>query len=170
MTELELFTVENEKVVPSVALYNIPELKILLDTYPKEAMNMFSYLYYTHYPKSPYANLTDEEREDALDETYGGSWSTEDPYFRIADDLVNRLYTTPTKKFFLNAKMALEKLGDYLANASIVDGKDGNLGHYSMAMTRIGKTMDDFKKLEKMYQDESGNDGTRGNKSVSYDD
>ena len=41
-----------------------------------------------------------------------------------------------------------------MRHAKITEGKDGNFSALSINSTRIGKTMEDFKKLEKMVEEE----------------
>jgi hypothetical protein len=166
--DLEILNVENGKVVPGLSCYTIPELKEVLESYD-DPIQALTYLYYMTYPKSAYANLKEDEREDVILEDYPGDYSPEDSIILSAIDKLNELYLTATRRFFKNSKKGLETLGDYMATTDITDGKEGNFSAFSMTLTRVGKTIKEFKELEKIYEEETGS-SLRGGGDASYDE
>lgn len=166
--DLDILTIENGKVIPSLSCYTVPELKAIIDNY-KDPIQPLCYLYYRTYPKSPYANVPDYEKDDVILGDFQGDYSPEDEFIRRALDKLNVLYITPTRRFFENAKKGLDTLGEYLATSGITDGKDGNLSTFSTTLSRIGKTMQEFKQLEKIYEEDLGS-GLRGSQELSFDE
>jgi hypothetical protein len=166
--DLEILSVENGKVVPGISCYSIPELKEVMEAY-EDNINALTYLYYFCYPKSAYANLKEDELEDVILEDYPGDYSPEDEIILAAVEKLKSLYLTPTRRFFKNSKKGLETLGEYMATTAITDGKEGNFSAFSMTLTRVGKTIKEFKELEKIYEEETGS-SLRGGGDASYDE
>jgi hypothetical protein len=169
MLSLEILTVDNGRVIPSITVYTIPELNDIINNYPDDYLNILTYLYYLCYPKSAYRNLPENEKEDSIWEDYPGDYTPDDGLILAAKEKLTELYTSPTSRFFTKAKKGLETLGDYLEDASITDGKDGNFAAFSMNYTRIGKIIDEFKKLEKAVDEELGST-LRGGGEEAYDE
>lgn len=165
---IEILEIENDKVVPNLNCHLIPELKTILDTY-ENPIPPLCYLYYMCHPKSPYNNLKTDEKQSSILFDYPGDYSSEDDEIISAVDKLDKLYTTPTKRFYFNSKQALDNLGEYLATAEITSGMHGNLSAINVAMTRSGSVMSDFKKLEKMYDDETQSN-IRGGHEKSFDE
>lgn len=165
---VEILTVKDNVLIPTVSCYGIPELKAIIDSY-EDYLQVLKYLYFLHHPKSAYRNVPEEEKETIIFNDCPGNYSPEDSLIIDANEKLHFLYTTPTKRFFINAKRGLETLGDYLGTTSITDGKDGNFASLSMMYTRVGKMIDEFKKLEKSYDEETGSN-IRGGAEEAYDE
>jgi hypothetical protein len=153
---INLLNIENEKVVPGIECYTIPELKAILDGYEKEeAIEILTYLHFLYHPKSAYKNIPEHERKEViLEKTRTLDWTDDDMIVVNAERIIKEMFLSPTRRFFEDAKYALERLGKYMRTTQISDGKDGNFGTYSMNLTRLGKILDDFKKLEKAVEEE----------------
>lgn len=165
---IEIFEIEDGKVRINANCLIIPELKAIVDKYikPLPALN---FVYNMSNPMSPYSNLPEADREEIILSEFPGDYSPEDEEIQKAKKKLDALYLTPTRRFFLNAKKGLETLGEYLAVASITEGKDGNFSSFNMALSRVGKTIEEFKKLEKIYEEEA-QASMRGGHSASYDE
>ena len=83
-----------------------------------------------------------------------------------AETRLTEMFISPTRRFMLNAKQGLEKMGNHIATTEITDGTDGNFATLSTGYTRLGKIREDFNKLEQLVEDEEGVQ-TRGNKLLS---
>ena len=165
---MEIFEIEDGKVRVNTNCLVIPELKAVVDKYD-EPLSALNFIYNMTSPKSPFSNLPESEKEEVILMDFPGDYSPEDPEIRLAILKMQKLFLTPTRRFFLNAKKGLETLGEYLATASITEGKDSNFSSFNMALSRVGKTIEEFKKLEKIYEEETES-AIRGGHSVGYDE
>lgn len=153
---IDLLNIENDVVVPGIECYTIDELKTIMSNYSKEnALEIFTYLHFLYHPKSAFNNIPEKDRqEQILDKVRTGDWSEDESDICACELMIKKLFLTPTRRFFQQSKQGLERLGNYIATAEITDGKDGNFSTLSMNYTRLGKIMEDFKKIEKMVEDE----------------
>lgn len=165
---IQIFEIENDKVVPNIECHTIPELKAVLKKY-KDPIPALCYLYYKVVPTSAYAHLEDYEKEQVLLQDFAGEYSLEDEVIIKAEEKLLKLTNTPTRKFFQNAKKGLATLGNYMAVTEITEGVHGNFSTFANSLTKIGKIMEEFKKLEKIYIDETKND-LRGDQELSFDE
>lgn len=164
---IEILELENDKVVPNMACYTIPELKAVIKEYA-DPIPALCYLYYKTTPNAAYSHLSEEEKELVLIQDYAGGYSLEDDVMIKAEEKLNLLMLTPTRKYYINAKRGLDKMGEYLATSEITSGLHGNIGAYNTALSKVGQTMEQFKKLEKIYEEETKSN-VRGNVRVAYD-
>lgn len=168
--EIELLEIENDKVVPGIACYTIKELKQVMDNYDMPAaIEIYTYIRFLYHHKSPFRNFEENTKEQRILESVRSlDWDEYDEPVVIAKKFCKNAWLTPARRFMEDAKAGLEKLGKYMREAPITDGKDGNFAAMSVNYTRIGKTMEDFKKLEKIVEDEQ-NEDLRGGGELSYD-
>lgn len=165
---IQILDLENDKVVPNINCHSIPELKAVIGEY-KDPIPALSYLYYKITPSSAYAHLSEDEKEDVLIQDFPGEYTLEDEVMIKAEEKLLLLTLTPTRKFYLNAKVGLEKMGDYLATESITAGLHGNANFFGQQMGKVGNTMEQFKKLEKIYEEETKSN-VRGGRTLGYDE
>lgn len=153
---IDLLNVENDKVVPGVECYTIPEIKNILDLYSKEdSIEILTYIHFLYHPKSAYKNIPERDREDViLEKIRTGDWVEDEGSILIAKKEIEKLYLSPTRRFFYSNKRSLEKLSKYMETTTIEAGKDGNFSTYVNTLSKVGKIMEDFKKIEKMVEDE----------------
>ena len=71
----------------------------------------------------------------------------------------------------VNHSILLEKLGSFARTATITTGRDGNLSALGMQIKSVGKTIHEFKSLEKTVLEELGelSGRNRGGKKLAYD-
>lgn len=165
---IQILDLENDKVVPNINCYTIPELKAVMKEY-EDPIPALCYLYYKTTPTSAYAHLSDDEREEVLLQDFAGGYTLEDDVMIKAEEKLNKLMLTPTRNFYLNCKIGLEKVGTYMATQQITEGKDGNFSTISMNLTRVGKMIQEFKQLEKLYEEETKSN-IRGGGTAAYDE
>jgi hypothetical protein len=166
----EIFTIEKGKVLISPNCLLIPELKAIHDKY-EDPIPAFSYLHFKFDPLSPYANMEEDIKEDTLLIDFAGDYTLEDQEMLDAIKKLESLYVTPTYRYYLDSKILLEKLGTFARMTPITTGRDGNLSALAMQVKSVGKTIQEFKQLEKIVLQElsEGKGRTRGNKKIAYD-
>jgi hypothetical protein len=161
----DLFTVENGKVKPSLHCYLIPEFKQIIDKYEKRSTDMLAYCFYYACPfKSinPYADYSDDDREDELKRSF--VVFPDNPDILLAIEKMKSLYETMNMRHFKSLKSSLHKTMDYLDNVVITDDRDGNLAKVHTIQKDAGKVMESFNMLENKVESERGELKTRGDR------
>ena len=146
---IEVFDIKDNKVIPNANCYTIPELKALIEEYD-DPIPALTFVYHSTSPQSPYMSLPEQDKETVLLADFPGPYSPEEEVIINAIEKMNILFLTPTRRFYLNAKRRLVAMGKYLATASITEGRDSNFSSFNMALSRVGKTIEEFKKMEKI--------------------
>jgi len=166
----DIFDIENEKVVINTNCLLIPELKAVYDFY-KDPIPAFSFLHYKFSPKGPYCNTPEEDKDEVLMQDFPGEYTLEDDVMIEAMTKINSLLVTPTYQYYLDNKFLLEKLGTFARTTSITAGRDGNLTALNAQIKSVGKTINEFKQLEKVVLQElaEGKGRVRGDKKLAYD-
>ncbi len=166
----EIFDVYNNQVVINVNCLTIPEFKDIMDTY-EDPIPAFSYLHFMFHPKGPYCNVPEEDKEEVLLQDFPGEYTLEDPVMLAAIDKLQKLTMSPTYRYYMDQKILLEKLGKFGRTEGITAGKDGNLSALVSSMKSTGKTISEFKMLEKIVQQELDEHKARvrGDKRKAYD-
>jgi len=166
----DIFDIDNGKVVINVNCLLLPELKAVHDAY-EDPIPALCFLHYKYAPKGPYCNTPEEDLEDVLLMDFPGEYTLEDPEIRNAINKLDALYITPTYRYYLDNKILLEKLGSFARSATITTGRDGNLSALGMQIKSVGKTIQEFKSLEKTVLEELNElaGRNRGGKKLAYD-
>jgi hypothetical protein len=115
--------------------------------------------------------MAEEEKDETLAKDFAGEYSLEDQEIIDAIAKLEVLYMTPTYRYYLDNKILLEKLGKFARTQPITAGRDGNITALSGQIKSVGKTILEFKQLEKTVLDEINEmkGKTRGNKKLAYD-
>jgi len=168
-----LFEIVGKKPVPSPACYIIPQLKKIMTEYPDDYLNVYAYLFFTTCPDSSinaYRNLPEDEREDTVlaDIKFNGDVSLEDTTILIAKDKCIKLYETPALRAFMGAKKMVDKVGRYLDETEITDGKDSNAMAIDRFMCKLPEYYDVYDKMETKLAEEHSK--VRGAAKLAYDD
>jgi len=166
----KIFDIVNKQVVINHNCLSVPEFKAIMDAY-EDPVPAFNYLHFLLDPTSPYANLNDEAREDVLIKDFPGEYTLEDEVMIEAIAKIKSFYVTPTYQYYLDNKLLLEKLGKFARDTPITAGRDGNLSALNMQVKSVGKTIQEFKQLEKIVMQElsEGKHRVRGDKKLAYD-
>jgi hypothetical protein len=115
--------------------------------------------------------MPDMEKEETLLIDFPGDYTLEDPVMIAAIAKLEELYITPTYRYYLDNKILMEKLGKFARTATVSTGRDGNIGALQSQVKSVGKTMTEFKQLEKFAMDEINEqkNRARGGKRLAYD-
>lgn len=152
----DLFTVENGKVKPTMHCQLIPEFKIIIDKYPLRSTDMLAYCFYYACPfKSinPFADYSDDDREDALKKSF--VVFVDNPDILRAIETMKSLYETTTMRYFQSIKGSLDNMMDYLNSTTVItDDRDGNLTKIHNIQKDAGRVMTSFVELEKQVEGE----------------
>lgn len=167
---IKIFDIENGNVVINHNCLSIPELKAIHDAY-KDPIPAFNFLHFRFDPKSAYANIPEEEKDELLAHDFAGEYSLEDEVIINAINKLEMLSTTPTYRYYLDNKILLEKLGKFARISPITSGRDGNITALMGQLKSVGKTILEFKQLEKVVLSELEEKlgRVRGGKSLAYD-
>ncbi len=167
---IEIFDIENGNVVINHNCLSIPELRAVNDYY-KNPIPAFNFLHYLFYPKGPYANIPEDEKEELIQEDFPGEYTTEDDVMIDAMEKMKKFYHTATYQYYLDNKQLLERTGKFAKTAPITTGRDGNLTALLSQLKSVGKTILEFKQLEKTVMQElaEAKGSIRGGKALAYD-
>lgn len=149
----EIFDIHNESIVINEHILNIPVLRAIKDFYT-DPMPAFKFLRYRYDPKSPYCDEIEEQKDEILLREYPGEYTLEDPVMLAAVSWIQERYVTPTYRYYLDCKILMEKLGKYGRDTPIESSRDGNLSALQRQMSTVGKTITEFKQLEKVVEQE----------------
>jgi hypothetical protein len=166
----EIFDIENGQVIINHNCLSIPELKAVNEKY-KNPIPAFNFLHYLNSPKGPYCNVPEEDKEEVLLGDFPGEYTLEDDVMIKAIDRLSVFIDTPSYRYYLDHKFLMEKLGKFARNATISSGRDGNLTALGAQLKSVGKTVQEFKILEKtvLQELEEGSARARGGKRIAYD-
>lgn len=173
---ITLFDIDqNGKIIPNEHCYAIKFLKDIQEVFTdlESQIKVYSYLFYQTCKdprRNPYMELTEVEREEIILSDLEINFSLDEPCIGIAIKRLEEMFTTPTRRFYLDAKVGVEKMGEYLKNASIESGRDGNMATYLSALKSLSTITSEFKKVEKDYLEELKRDNIRGGAESSYDE
>jgi len=147
----------------------VPEFNDIMNAY-KNPIPAFCFLHYLYSPKGPYANIQEEEKEELLLSDFAGEYTLEDDVMIKAIEKMDLFYTTPAYRYYIDAKNLMERFGKIMRTEDIITGKDGNAAFLAMQLRTIGKTIKEFKDLEKTILLELEDERrARGDKKIAYD-
>lgn len=166
----KIFDISNKTVVINHNCLSIPELRALFDAYANP-IPAFNFLHYRYDPLSPYANIPEADKDDVIIKDFPGEYTLEDEEMINAIKKIEELYMTPTYRYYLDNKILMEKLGQFARTAPITAGKDGNISAMQSQLKSVGKTIQEFKQLEKVAMQEvtESTGRVRGGKTIAYD-
>lgn len=166
----EVFDMENGIVVINTNVLLIPELKAVCDSY-SDPIPALSFLRHKYYPKGPYCNVAEDEKDDILFADFPGEYTLEDEVMIKAMEKMELFTTTPTYRYYKDNKVLIEKLGKFAREAPITAGRDGNINAMLSQIKSVGKTITEFKQLEKVVMQEldEHKSKVRGDKRKAYD-
>lgn len=167
---IKIFDIVGGQVVINHNCLSIPELKAIAEEYT-DPIPAFNYLHYKYDIESPYANIPEEEKEDVLLNDFPGDYTLEDEVMIAAIQKLEELYVTPTYRYYLDNKILMEKLGTFARTSPVTSGRDGNVGALQSQLKAVGKTILEFKQLEKVVlaELEETKGRARGGKKLAYD-
>ena len=166
----KIFDINNGQVVINHNCLSMPELKAIHDSY-EDPIPAFNFLHYKYDVESPYSNIPEDDKDDILINDFPGEYTLEDEVMVEAMKKLEELYITPTYRYYLDNKILMEKLGVFARTASVTTGRDGNIAALQAQVKSVGKTILEFKQLEKiaMQEIEETKGRARGGKKLAYD-
>lgn len=161
----DLFTVENGKVKPSLHCLLIPEFKQIIDKYEKRSTDMLAYAFYYACPfKSinPYADYSDDEKEDILKKKF--VVFPDNPDVLLAIEAMRGMYVTASYRYYQKNKKNLEDIMDYI-DSSIIFDSDSLTQRIKIA-EKCNKIKAEFDEMEKNVEAERGKMKTKANRTT----
>lgn len=168
---VRLFDVQNEKVIPTEHCYTLKSLKDIMDNYPKEYLEIYQYLFYMTCPNpdmNPFFHTPEIDKEDIILNEINAEFDPEDKDIFTALQFCQKMYETPTSRAYDGIKKALDRIGKYMGNVQITDGKDGNINQVRAMAKDFEAIRQSFKGAYKDLQDEQQSH-VRGGQGLSYD-
>lgn len=166
----EIFDIQNSVIVVNTNCMLVPELKAVVEAYA-DPIPSLSFLHYRFDPRGPYCNVPEEDKDDVLLQDFPGDYTLEDEVMINAIEKLKSLTLSPTYRYYLDNKILMEKLGKFGREAPITTGRDGNLTALANQLKFVGKTINEFKQLEKVVQQELDEHKARvrGERRKAYD-
>jgi hypothetical protein len=168
---VKLFDIQNGKVIPTEHCYTLKALKMVMDNYPDNYIKIYQYLFYMTCPNpdlNPFFYTPEIDKESLILEQIDADFSTEDEDVFIALEFCKRMYETPTSRAYKGIASMLDRLGRYMENAPITDGRDGNINSIVAAAKNFDQIRASFKGVYKDLQEEQSS-RVRGGIGMAYD-
>ncbi len=163
---IKIFDINEGNIVINENCLLIPELKVIMDTY-ENPIPVLGYVHFMSDPKSPYANLPPDQKEEFILNDYAGDYTTDDEPVYKAVEKIQKLYETPSMRLRRRALVAAENLGQYMEGAQISEGRDANLPGLLNALKSIRKINQELRGFERDVEDELR---IRGSGNIGYDE
>jgi len=135
-------------------------------------LKVYDYLFHTYCPdpqRNPFLNVPEDEKDKFLIEQFGIDFSLDEPSFEEGHKFFEKVFTTPSRAFYINCKIGVEKQGKYLRTTAITSGRDGNDTTYLNTLKNMATINDQFLKVEKAYEAEVQS-AVRGGQQKGYDE
>lgn len=167
---IRLFEINNTVVVPTEHCHRISWLKAIIDEYPDNHLNIFTYIFYMACPseENPFFNIKEYEKEDMISDSMDINFSPEDDLIITALEKVEKLYETPTLRAYNGLKIAIDNIADYMAATPITDGKEGNITQIKGVAKDFDHIRQSFKGVGKDLKEEQETH-VRGDQNLAYD-
>ena len=168
---VKLFDVQNGVVIPTEHCYTLKALKDIMDNYPKDYLKIYQYLFYMTCPNpdmNPFFHTPELDKEVLILGQISADFSTEDNDIYIALQFCQRMYETPTSRAYKGIASMLDRLGRYMENTPITDGRDGNINSIVAAAKNFDQIRSSFKGVYKDLQEEQSSK-VRGGIGMAYD-
>tara|TARA_R110002020_G_scaffold36503_3_gene109757 strand:- start:1232 stop:1750 length:519 start_codon:yes stop_codon:yes gene_type:complete len=168
---VRIFDIENGKVIPSEHCYTLNFLNSIIETYPKEHMQILQYLFYMSCPSpemNPFFNVPEHEKEDIVVEEVGLDVSLDDELIVKGLERCKQLYETPTYRAYVGIKSMLDRLARYMETTEIEHGRDGNLTSLTNVAAKFEAIRSSYKgAFTDMKQEQEST--VRGGQGLAYD-
>jgi hypothetical protein len=169
---VKIFDIDEETyelgVTPSVM--EIEVLNRVVNKYKDNPIPVLKYINFMTNPYSPFNNMKDEDKEDAILTECGSNIITDCIQINNAIDFLNKLYETPTKRFYESNKILVDRLALYAKTAQITAGHNGNFSQLQSQLKSSADAMKAFKLVENAYKEEVNSIVNRGNAEQGYDE
>lgn len=168
-----LFEVQEGKLTLNEICYTSKTLKEVMKVFKKKEnyMKVYLVLFYMTCPdnkRNPYWQLREHEKEEVILKECEVDFSLDEPIYHEAIEYCNKLYSTPTRRIYLAHKKGMDKVATYIEDTAIKQGEEGNEDTYLDYMMKTAKINEEFKKLERVHEEEVSA-ALRGGASLAYD-
>lgn len=162
---------EDGRVKVTAEAFAIPEIKALLDKYDMKADPYLTYVHAMSAINSPYVNIPDEEKVDAVVydvQTTMGEFDWEDPMLDDAIKKLRSLYQSSMVALALELEQELHRMRKLIRDTPLTLGEGGNFKDRKDLMKDIDKIATSYARVKEMAEKELG--GTKGDHEVDdYD-
>lgn len=168
---VKIFDIANGVVVPSEHCYTLKDLKAIMENFPDNHIDVYSYIFYMTCPNpelNPFFDVVEHEREELVMRQLNPTFTAEDAVIVRAIKLCQKLYETPTLRSYMGIKKMLDRLATYMETAPIESGRDGNI----TALVNTAAKFEDIRQSFKgAYKDllEEQQSTVRGGQNLAYD-
>ena len=168
---IRLFDISNGKVIPTEHCYTLKFLKDIMDTYPDEYLQIFTYLFYMSCPNpdmNPFFDIPEQDKEDIILREIDADFSLDDAKITHALTMCKKMYETPTYRAYEGIKIFLDNMAKSMKTESITFGRDGS----GPALLRMAEKYDQVRQSFKgVYRDlmEEQQSSVRGGQNLAYD-
>jgi hypothetical protein len=171
---IQLFEIHEKGhlLVPTRHCHAIKWLKVIMEKYPDNYLDVYKYLFYMTCPdpiNNPYFNLKDAIKEEKIIRDNEFVFSTEDDVIQNALIKCAELYETPTMKAHKGLKTMIENIANYMETTKITHGRDGNIN----SVLRAGKDLQElrvtYNQLTADLHKEQKENVKRGGGIIAYD-
>jgi len=169
---VKLFDIQGGKVTPTEHCYTLKFLKNIMEKYPKNFLNIYTYLFYMTCPNpelNPFFHVVDDDKEELILKEVGPGVSPEDELVIEGIKKCKVLYETPSFRAYEGIKGALDRIAQYMKTTAITDGKDGNISQIRATAKDFDNIRQSFKGTYKDLIDEQ-QQKVRGDQNLAYDD
>ncbi len=169
---IHLFEVDNGELKPTRHCYALSFLKVIMDNFPDDYMDIYKYLFYMTCPdpvNNPYINMNDIIREEKIIRDNQFKFSTEEDSIIIALEKCTRLYETPTVRMFNTLKDTIDNLQDWVGQTQFTSGKGGSVTEIMSVIKNFDKLNEQFNAAAGRVHEEQKNFGKRGGGQLAYD-
>jgi hypothetical protein len=165
---IDVFTVENGKVVLNLNCLLVPELKIVSEKY-KGDLNPFTFIHYMTHADSPYKEYEEAAKIQLLYKEYPGKYKVTDLEIINAIDRLKAFYDSDTiLRLYNSVKVLADKMAIYAETMIITDSKDdSNVQHGMRLLEKITPIMRQLRDARAIRDEEINK--TRGKVELSYD-
>lgn len=177
MTEdsiIQLFEISEKghHLVPTRHCYAINWLKVIMDEFPNDYLDVYKYLFYMTCPdpiNNPYFNVKDVVREEMILRDNKMRFSSEADTIVTAVEKCIQLYETPTLRAHKGLKVMIDNVSEYMETAKVVSGRDGNFSALLSAGKSLRELRETYNQLTADLHSEQKVNAKRGGGSMAYD-
>lgn len=171
-TIIQLFEVVGKELKPTRHCYGLKFLKVIMDKYPKDHIDVYKYIFYMTCPdpvNNPYFNMNEIIREETIIRDNDMQFDTEEPEILIAIAKCTKLYETPTVRLENTIRGVLDNMNEWMATSKFTSGRDGNVSEILKAAKEFKVLRDEYNLTKKDLHKEQKEHGKRGGGSLAYD-
>jgi hypothetical protein len=170
---VRIFDVHNKVVVPTEHCYALAGLKLIMDTYPNDYLEVYKYIYYMTCPDpehNPFFDADERDKEEIiLGQVDCSMFTPEDDAVVAGLQLCATLYKTPTTRAYQGIKSMLDRLASYMETTEVTHGRDGNITALVNAAAKFEAIRQSYKGALKDLQEEQKS-RARGGQNLAYDE